>query len=74
MGEVMKEYNAVFSVALSDGFANISFNDKNEMVVEFLGDEGSPYTDGMELPLQDIDKVSKFMGELKVLRLEEFAK
>ena len=69
-GSVMTAHNAVFSVALSDGFANISFNELNEMTVQFLNDEGYAGEE-MEHSIRDIDHVSRFITELKSLRLGE---
>jgi hypothetical protein len=69
-GTVMRANNAVFSVALSDGFANISFDESDKMVVQFLNDEGYAGEE-IEHPIQDIEQVSRFIGELKSLRLDE---
>ena len=68
---VMKEYSAVFSVSLSDGFANISFDDKGEMVVQILDDEGVSREDA-EHSIRDIQKIAHFVDEMKPLRLEEY--
>ncbi len=73
MGEIFKEFDAVFSMNISEGFANISFDDKNETRVQFLNDEGYAYDlDEINLPLKDIEKVGRFMAEMKELKLEEY--
>ena len=68
---VMKQYDAVFSISLSDGFANISFNESGDGVVTFLNDEGYTAEDA-EHKLEDVKKVAGFMEEMKNLRLQDF--
>lgn len=68
--EVMKDNSAVFSLTLSQGYANIDFNDK-EMFVQFLDDEGYS-TDELEIPLKDVEQVSRFMSEMKSLRIGDY--
>ncbi len=67
----MKEYKAVFSISLSEGFANIDFNDKGDMTVAFLNDEGYSEED-KEYAMVDIQKVAHFIDEMKKLKLEQF--
>lgn len=69
--DIFRENNAVFSITLSEGFANVSFDEKNEMRIEFLNDEGYS-NEGLEIPLKDISKVSKFIEDLKSLKLEDY--
>ena len=69
--EVMKEFNAVFSLSLSDGFANISFDDKGERVVTFLDYEGMANDEGI-VSYQDVKKVAGFMEAMNDLQLKDF--
>jgi hypothetical protein len=68
---VMKENGAVFSLTLSDGFANISFDDKGDASVEFLNEEGYNGSD-ISFRMTDIQKVARFMEEMRDLRLQDF--
>lgn len=70
--EIMKEYDAVFSLNTSDGFANISFNEKGEVFVKFLNSDGYVSEDS-EQRLGDIQKVAKFMEEMRNLRLQDYS-
>lgn len=73
--EVFRRNDATFSMSIPDGFANISFGEKGEMTVQFLNDEGYSYSsDETEIPMEAIEKVSKFMADLKKMRLNEFSK
>jgi hypothetical protein len=67
---IMRAHNVVLSVGLSEGFANISFDENEKMVVQFLNDEGYAGEE-IEHPIQDIDQVSRFIADLKSLRLDE---
>lgn len=71
LADVMRENNCVFSMSLSDGFANLSFDEKGDVNVEFLGDEGEPYLDS-KVRMKDVQKVAKLMEDLKSLRLDEY--
>ena len=71
--EVMGSYKAVFSIPLSEGWANIGFNEKSEMTVELLNEDGYG-NGGGEYKLADLDKVTNFMREMKELRLGEYIK
>ena len=71
LSDVMREHNCVFSMSLSDGFANLSFDEKGDVNVEFLGDEGEPYLDS-KVRMKDVQKVAKLMEDLKSLRLDEY--
>jgi hypothetical protein len=73
MAQVMKENDAVFSLSLSDGFANIEFDEKGESIVQFLDEEGRPNDEGYQ-KLQDVEKVARFMCELRELRLKDYEK
>jgi hypothetical protein len=68
----MKEYDAVFSLTTSDGFANISFNEKGEIFVKFLDDEGYASEDS-EQRLADVQKVARFMEEMRNMHLQDFS-
>jgi hypothetical protein len=70
---VMKEYDAVFSLSLSEGFANISFDEKGNIFVKFLNDEGYA-TEDAEQNLADVQKVARFMEEMKTLRLQDYSR
>lgn len=70
--EIFNRNNAVIAVPTKDGYANIDFV-SGEIVVKFLNEEG--YQDEeLELNIKDIQKVAKFMEDLKSLRLEEWSK
>lgn len=72
--EVFKRNDAVISMSIKDGFANIKFdNDNNEITVLFLNDEGYQNED-MEINIKDVQRVGKFMEDLKSLRLNEWSK
>ena len=71
IAEIFRENDAAFSITLSEGFANITFNDKQEMRVQFLNEEGY-HDEEMEVALKDVEKVSKFMTDMKSMRLEEY--
>jgi hypothetical protein len=72
--EVFKRNDAVISMSIEDGFANIKFdNDNNEITVLFLNDEGYQNED-MEINIKDVQRVGKFMEDLKSLRLNEWSK
>jgi hypothetical protein len=71
--EVMKQYRVVFSLSLSGGWANISFDDKGDAKVQFLNEEGYAAED-TEQSLADIQKVAEFMGEMRGLHLKDYEK
>jgi hypothetical protein len=73
LAEVMKQYRVVFSISLSDGWANISFNDKGETTVQFLNEDGYAGEDS-EQSLADVQKVAEFMGEMRELHLKDYEK
>lgn len=68
---IFKRNNAVISMSTKDGYANIDFVD-GKIVVKFLNEEGYQDED-LELDIEDIQKVSKFMEDLKSLKLEEWS-
>ncbi len=72
LAEIFNKNNAVISMSTKDGYANIDFVD-GKIVVKFLNDEGYQGED-LELDINDIQKVAKFMEDLKSLRLEEWSK
>lgn len=69
---IMKEYDAVFSLTLSDGFANISFNEKGEIFIKFLNNDGYVSEDS-EQKLVDVQRVAHFMDEMRNLRLKDYS-
>ncbi len=69
--EVFRENDACFSMTISEGFANVNFDEKNEMRVQFLDDEGYS-RDEMEIPIKDVRKVSKFISDLESLKLSDY--
>jgi hypothetical protein len=72
IGDVMKQFNATLTVPFKDGFASISFSDTNELVVEFLNDEGYHYNGETPIALNDLNKVTEFMKEMRNLRLKDY--
>lgn len=73
LGEVMKQYRVVFSLSLSDGWANISFDDKGEAKVQFLNEDGYAAEDS-EQSLADVQRVAGFMNEMRELHLKDYEK
>lgn len=72
--EVFKRNDAVISMSIKDGFANIKFdNDNGKITVLFLNDEGYQNED-MEIGIEDVQRVGKFMEDLKSLKLQEWSK
>ncbi len=71
MTQIMKDASAVFSVSLRDGFANISFDDKGEMRVQLLNDEGYTQED-FEASADDLIKIATFITDIKAVRLSEY--
>lgn len=73
--EVFRRNDATFSMCIPDGFVNISFDEKGEMTARFLNEEGYSYSsDETDIPIEAIEKVSKFIADLKKMRLNEFSK
>lgn len=70
--EIFNRNNAVISMNTKNGYANISF-DKSEIKVKFLNEDGYQDED-MEMDIIDIQKVGKFMEDLKSLKLNEWSK
>lgn len=70
---VMARYDAYFSLSLREGFAHIKFED-GKMYVEWLNDEGMMEEDGNRTELEDIERVAKFMREMKELQLEDYSR
>jgi hypothetical protein len=72
--EIFKRNDAVISMSIKDGFANIKFdNDNGSITVLFLNDEGYQNED-MEIGIEDVQRVGKFMEDLKSLKLNEWSK
>lgn len=72
--EIFKRNDAVISMSIKDGFANIKFdNDNGKITVLFLNDEGYQNED-MEIGIEDVQRVGKFMEDLKSLKLNEWSK
>lgn len=70
--EIFNRNNAVIAIPTKDGYANIDFIG-GEIVVKFLNEEG--YQDEeLELNIKDIQKVAKFMEDLKSLKLQDWSK
>lgn len=72
LGEVMREFRATFTVPFKDGFGSISFSDENELVVEFLNEEGYHFDGATPIALKDLHTITSFMAAMKALRLEEY--
>lgn len=72
--EVMKKYEAYFSLALADGFAHIKIEDGGKMYVEWLNDDGYMQEDDNHTSFEDIETVANFMREMKELKLEDYSK
>lgn len=70
--EIFNRNNAIISIPTKKGYANIDFVE-SQIVVKFLNEEG--YQDEeQELNIEDVQKVAKFMEDLKSLRLNEWSK
>lgn len=75
MSEMFKRNNAVISMEITNGFANFLFENDGKITVTFISEEGYGYnSDEMEIDIIDIQKVGKFMEDLKSLKLSEFTK
>ena len=72
LASIMKAFGATITIPFKDGFGSISLNDENDLVVEFLNDEGYHYDGETPIALKDLEKVTTFMAELKALRLDEY--
>ncbi len=73
--EVLKKYNAVFSVSLYEGFANVEWDEKGDCVVKFFDDVGTSIGGyDVSILMSDIIKVGEFMAELNKMRLKDFEK
>jgi hypothetical protein len=73
MSEIFKRNKAVISMDTKDGFANISFEDNGEITVKFLNEYGYQ-NDDMEINMEDVQRVGKFMQDLKEVRLSDYKK
>jgi len=71
ISDVMRRYDASFSISLKEGFAHIKFVDQ-KMYVTWLNDEGYVEEEGQEVPLEDIERIADFMRDLKALRLTDY--
>ena len=78
--ELFAKNNAVISISIDRGFANISFDvDYGGKYIEhvaFLDDEGRPLTDECGengASFDDIQKVANFILKMKQLRLDEMS-
>lgn len=72
--EVMKKFNAFFSIELSSGFAHIKIEEGGEMYVEWLNEDGYMKEEDNHTPFKDIERVANFMREMKELRLSDYSK
>jgi hypothetical protein len=71
--DVMRKYDAYFSISLNEGFAHVKF-EGGKMYVEWLNDEGMMEEEGTRTELEDIERVANFMREMKDLRLQDYSK
>jgi len=73
ISDVMRQYEASFSISLSDGFAHIKYIDQ-KMYVTWLNDDGYVQDEGQDVPFDDIERIANFMRDLQALRLTDYVK
>jgi hypothetical protein len=70
--DVMKKHDAVISMSIKEGFVNVTFH-RGEFEVSFFDDEGctllNDYDD--KLSFETIDKITKFINDLKSIKLKD---
>ncbi len=67
----MKEHDVVFSISLSEGFANIEWDEKGEPYVQFLNDEGYA-GEGVSPHLKDVQKIANFMKAMYEMKINQY--
>ena len=70
--DIMRNRRVVFSMSLDDGFASIemikNYQDKEKMMVKFFDEDGACQED-MEISVEDVSNVAKFVEELNALKI-----